>query len=304
MMYILSFYLVFAFIFFMILKSRAPLEKKGLYDFFLILSFIIPIIGFIAALILLSLQLKKKNQQWIEEYSGYITFKMPNYEDMRAEAKQDLELISFTSGLELDRPELQKKLIVQLSTANVSNEGKLLRKAVKQKDAETIHYAATTINALNERYTKKINDLKQQFTQSQIHEAAEKLTLLYARYIESGLLSSHQEKEMINQFMFHLKKSVQLFPNEPIYSYHLGLLYHRENQYEKAEEQFLHLAANCPEVYYGYAGLLEIYYRQNMWKKLYNIIDQVIHQQLLDKFPEKYQHFIKQLGGIHVENKA
>lgn len=304
MIYAFFIYFLIAFTLFTLLKRKSAAKKKGLYDYALILSVIVPVAGLIAGFVLLFLQSYKKNPHWIEEYSEYVTFEMANYEDMRAEAKQDLELVPFTSGLELDDPELQKKLIVEVSTTHVSNEGELLKKAVKQKDAETVHYAATTINTLNERYFKQIRDLTHQFSVSHNHETGKKLTRAFARYLESGLLSAQQEKTIEKDFMNHLVSAVALFPKEPIYSYHLGMLYKRRNQYDKAEKQFQHLVTNCPKNDFGYSGLLEIYYCQNMWNKVYGIIDQVIQQQLLDKLPEKYQQFIRQVGGIHVENKT
>ena len=65
--------------------------------------------------------------------------------------------------------------------------------------------------------------------------------------------------------MNFITQSVELFPTEPLYPFHLGNLFLHTKQYAKSEEQFLNLIHFYPESYYGYVGLLEIYYEQKLW---------------------------------------
>ncbi|MGG2094329.1 hypothetical protein AB1283_17315 [Bacillus sp. S13(2024)] len=287
-----------------ILKKKVHVEKRGMLLFGLILSIIFPVVGLILSIVQFSIISKYENLTWIDEYSNYVTFKIRNYEEIVKSAKQDMEIISFTSGLELDQPDLQKQLIVQLSLSPVLHEGKLLKEAVRHKDPETVHYAATTIHALNERYRKDIHYLKQEFSQNYQHESANELMSHYVRYIESGLLSSQQKEELIDEFIVMALQGRKHFPHEPIYQFHLGTLFMYKKEYQKAEESFTTLVQEYPESFYGYAGLLELYYSQRYWSKLYDLLDTLIYKNQLDQLPRKYQLFAYQFGGIQVEKEA
>jgi tetratricopeptide (TPR) repeat protein len=212
-----------------------------------------------------------------------------------------MDLISFSSGLELDKPELHKQLIVQLSSSSISNEGGLLKEAIHHKDPETVHYAATTINLLNERYEKQIEYLSKQFLQNPQNEIAKELVSNYLRYIDSGLLSNQQKGKIIDEFMNFITQSVELFPDEALYPFQLGNLCLHKKQYAKSEEQFLNLIHFYPESYYGYVGLLEIYYDQKLWDKLYNLINNLTDAKRIHMLPRKYQLFVRQFGGAHIE---
>ena len=212
-----------------------------------------------------------------------------------------MDLISFSSGLELDKPELHKQLIVQLSSSPISNEGGLLKEAIHHKDPETVHYAATTINLLNERYEKQIEYLNKQFLQNPQNEIAKELVSNYLRYVDSGLLSNQQKEKIIAEFMNFITQSVELFPTEPLYPFHLGNLFLHTKQYAKSEEQFLNLIHFYPESYYGYVGLLEIYYEQKLWDELYNLINNLAAAKRVHILPRKYQLFVRQFGGAHIE---
>ena len=222
---------------------------------------------------MLLLNIRRSKTEWLQQYSEYVSFQVDHYEDILASAKQDMNIISFSSGLELDKPELHKQLIVQLSSSPISNEGGLLKEAIHHKDPETVHYAATTINLLNERYEKQIEYLNKQFLQNPQNEIAKELVSNYLRYIDSGLLSNQQKEKIIAEFMNFITQSVELFPTEPLYPFHLGNLFLHTKQYAKSEEQFLNLIHFYPESYYGYVGLLEIYYEQKLWDDLYNLIN-------------------------------
>ena len=72
-------------------------------------------------------------------------------------------------------------------------------------------------------------------------------------------------------------------------------------QYAKSEEQFLNLIHFYPESYYGYVGLLEIYYEQKLWDELYNLINNLAAAKRVHILPRKYQLFVRQFGGTHIE---
>lgn len=294
-------YAILIFLLFRFTKGLIAENKKGIIEFCLIISLFFPFIGLIVSVIMLLLNIKKSKTEWLQQYSDYVSFHVDNYEDILESAKQDMDLISFSSGLELDKPELHKQLIVQLSSSSVSNEGRLLKDAIHHKDPETVHYAATTINLLNERYEKQIEYLNKQFLQSPQVDIAEQLVSNYLRYIDSGLLSNQQTEKTIDEFMNFITQGVELFPKEPLYPFQLGNLFLQKKQYVKSEEQFINLIHSYSESYYGYVGLLETYYEQKLWDKLYDLINNLVDTKRIHVLPRKYQLFVSQFGGVHIE---
>ncbi|GGL58566.1 tetratricopeptide repeat protein [Sporolactobacillus putidus] len=298
---ILFFYIVLSSFLFTLLRKRAPVEKKGLYAYLLTISLICPPAGLPMAVMLILLQKRKNRAGWIDDYSKYVTFDPVNYEDLRTEAREDRELVPFSSGLNLDNPDLQKKLIVQLGSHGIANEGVLLRKAMNLNDTETVHYAATTINVLNDRYRKQVDETKRRFTDHYRLDDAEKLADLYFHYLLSGILLSGQEKDLIDECIHFLIHAVHLFPNAPAFQYRLGSLYLRTGDLDRAERRFLKLTESDPSKYYGYTGLLEIYYMNNRWAKFYTVVDQIARNVKFDRLPEKYRWMIRRLGGVKSE---
>lgn len=232
-MIFLLLYIIYAILIFLLFRFTRGLiteNKKGIVEFCLIISLLFPLLGLIVSVIMLLLNIKRSKTEWLQQYSDYVSFQVDNYEDILESAKQDMDLISFSSGLEIDKPELHKQLIVQLSSSTISNEGGLLKEAIHHKDPETVHYAATTINLLNERYEKQIGYLNKQFLQHPQNDIAKELVSNYLRYIESGLLSNQQKEKTINEFMSFIIQSIELFPNELLYSFQLGnLLLYKNN---------------------------------------------------------------------------
>lgn len=262
------------------------------------ISLIFPIIGLIASLIFLLLITRKMKTEWLQQYAEYVSFHIENYEEMLNTAKQDQDLISFSSGLEIDRTDLHKQLIVQLSTSSISNEGLLLRGAIQHKDPETVHYAATTIHVLNERYEKQIDYLNKKFIQTKQREIIDELVSCYLKYIESGLLSEQQEQRVIKEFMSFISQVLVLFPEENIYRFHFGNLLFHQKQYDEATKQFHQLLRVDPAQPYGYIGLLEVYYEQKLWKDLYHLLDDITNKDIWHTLPRKYQLFAKQVFDI------
>ncbi|CAM4160557.1 tetratricopeptide repeat protein [Bacillus luti] len=305
-MIFLLFYIIYAILIFLLFRFTKGLmseNKKGIIEFCLIISLLFPLLGLIVSVIMLLLNIKRSKTGWLQQYSDYVSFQVDNYEDILESAKQDMDLISFSSGLEIDKPELHKQLIVQLSSSTISNEGGLLKEAIHHKDPETVHYAATTINLLNERYEKQIGYLNKQFLQHPQNDIAKELVSNYLRYIESGLLSNQQKEKTINEFMSLITQSIELFPDELLYSFQLGNLLLYKKQYVESEGQFSHLIHRNPESYYGYVGLLELYYEQQLWDKLYKLIDNLTSTKKVHILPRKYQLFVGQFGGIHIEEE-
>ncbi|WP_416828319.1 hypothetical protein [Ectobacillus polymachus] len=297
-------YLILVSIVFLIIKKRIRKEKRGQLEFGFILSLAFPIIGLLAALLLAKLRPRQSKGKWLSEYSDYISFTVQNYEDIYVSAKQDMELTPFSTGMQLEQSDIQKQLIVQVSSSSVAKEGKLLKAALLQKDPETVHYAATTIQVLHDRYRKQIDYAKSLFYQDPKQtEMTHQLLSYYMRYLESDLLSPRQMAEVMDECSPIMLQLAKQFANDPIFTYYYGKILMIQGKFFEAEEQFYHLVETYPETKYGYIGLLKIYYDQKRWIKLYNLLDLVAERNVYDHLPYSYQQFVQQMGGIHLEQK-
>lgn len=301
-LYVIYFFLVTKL--FLFLKKGVMKKKEGILDYGWLLSLVFPIIGLLASLILLLLRPKQINSSWLHEYSDYISFHVQNYEDIYVAAKQDMDLTSFTAGMQLGRTDIQKQLIVQVGAAPVSKEGKLLKSALYQKDPETVHYAATTINVLNDRYRKQIDYLQGQFNQdTSQQDVAFQLVSHYLRYLESELLSPRQIAELLDECTPIFDRFMDLFEDVPAFMYAYGKLLMISGKYYEAEEQFFYTMDMHPEENYGYIGLLEIYYDQKSWTKLFHIIETLTKRNMISNLPYQYQLFALQIGGTILEQE-
>ncbi|WP_379970556.1 tetratricopeptide repeat protein [Ectobacillus sp. sgz5001026] len=289
---------------FLFLNKGIMKEKEGILDYGWLLSLVFPIIGLLASLILLLLRPKQMNSSWLHEYSDYISFHVQNYEDIYVAAKQDMDLTSFSTGMQLEHADIQKQLIVQVGASPVSKEGNLLKAALLQKDPETVHYAATTINILHDRYRKQIDYLQGQFNQdTSQQDVAFQLASLYLRYLESELLSPRQIAELLDECTPIFDRFMDLFENVPTFMYVYGKLLMISGKYYEAEEQFFHTMDMHPEESYGYIGLLEIYYDQKSWTKLFHIIETLTKRNMINNLPYQYQLFAEQIGGTILEQE-
>lgn len=76
-------------------------------------------------------------------------------------------------------------MILKAEALNLKIRVEVLKKALKDDDMEVIHYAATELNKLDEKFQNKIKALSKQI------EKKEELLKKYREYCESGLLESN-----------------------------------------------------------------------------------------------------------------
>ena len=79
----------------------------------------------------------------------------------------------------------KKNMILKAEALNLKIRVEVLKKALKDDDMEVIHYAATELNKLDEKFQNKIKALSKQI------EKKEELLKKYREYCESGLLESN-----------------------------------------------------------------------------------------------------------------
>lgn len=94
--------------------------------------------------------------------------------------------------------------------SNITNKGKYLNLGLTNNDSETVHYSATTLNVLNNRMEKELEQAKLAFDPA--HPATiHHLVQVYERFIDSGLLEENAQKGWKkSMWTFWKEKSVLL----------------------------------------------------------------------------------------------
>ena len=84
----------------------------------------------------------------------------------------------------------KKEMIVDLLSGDLSVNSQLLKKGLGDKDPEVVHYTASTLNYLEERYEKAIQEARDACVTELTQERLSHVAVLYDRYMRSGLLDS------------------------------------------------------------------------------------------------------------------
>ncbi len=82
----------------------------------------------------------------------------------------------------------KKEVIVDLISSDIVKNCRTLKKGLMDKDAEVVHYTASTLNYLENRFEKAIRDARNKVAEELTKEHLDELIGLYENYIDSGLL--------------------------------------------------------------------------------------------------------------------
>ncbi len=82
----------------------------------------------------------------------------------------------------------KKEMIVDLLSGDISANSNLLKKGLGDSDPEVVHYTASTLNYLEERYEKAIQKARALCVEELTRERLMNVATLYSKYMGSGLL--------------------------------------------------------------------------------------------------------------------
>lgn len=82
----------------------------------------------------------------------------------------------------------KKETIVDLLSGDISANAKQLKSGLSDKDPEVVHYTASTLNYLEEKFEKAIQKARQRCVKNLTREGLLEVGSLYRNYIKSGLM--------------------------------------------------------------------------------------------------------------------
>ncbi|SFF67561.1 hypothetical protein SAMN05216353_10557 [Halobacillus alkaliphilus] len=281
------------------LNKLVKKEDEGVISWICVVSFFIPIAGEIFGLITWMISKHFGSNQMLDEYDDYIKFEPLNLEQLRYQAEENMDLLPIGEAILSDESKDHKDLILRLINSNITNKGKYLNLGLTNNDSETVHYSATTLNVLNNRMEKELEQAKLTFDPA--HPATiQKLVQVYERFINSGLLEQNAQKRLEEEYVDVLEREVKNLQEAPWLYFNLGKIYKRTGQEDRAILAFNSLIEHFPNEPEGYLELMEIYYDKRNWSSLKSLTGRLYEHVPEEKIPEKQRFIVRHIGGIGV----
>ncbi|MDG4658291.1 hypothetical protein P6P90_16725 [Ectobacillus antri] len=266
-------------VFVMKFARNREVTELGVWQWIALISIIIPVIGTVLGYIAW-LAARMVQTSTIHSYEQYIQFDFLNYDEVAIEAEKDLALTSFSIGLQGSDAKLRKNLIVRLMEAEFENRGVQLAKALSSTDMETVHYAATTINHIKERYEKSIEQQEKLLTPQDVNSYLA-LCYSYHRYLRSKVADELIEKRLYKEFKKLLQEAVELFPQYIVFSDYLVFVYKELEEKELALQIAQEMMKRFPKASEGYIRAMELYFQRgdircmkDVYRKLHHHVEE------------------------------
>ena len=153
-----------------------------------------PCIGYLILLLGYFIRFKGNVQSELEENISYEKYLEDMEKDIIVQSSLDLNLIGAYDILSVGTPKEKKDFFIGFETSNIKFKVEVLKKALWDNDIDVIHYAATEINKIDEKFQ---NDIQRYKKDGNI----EKLCKTYFEYSISGLLEGSVLEFYQNMFL-------------------------------------------------------------------------------------------------------
>ncbi|MDD9272246.1 hypothetical protein ACFPES_35130 [Paenibacillus sp. GCM10023248] len=205
-----------------------------------------PGVGFAAGgLILSGLLLLRFREDFYEEYENYVYHVPHSLETYNIDIEAESNRVPFREVLMSGEHAGKKEALFSLMEYEGRNKVELFHEALTNSDPEVVHYAATSLNYLNEQYIRSIKKWTQLLQQNDKSIATwTELFDSYRHYLESRLLTEELAMEVREAFKGWIARGRQQFPNEPRFTVELCHLARMEKDYKTA----VRLAGEVSEV--------------------------------------------------------
>lgn len=141
----------------------------------------------------------------------------------------------------------KKELIVDLLSAQTVQNCQMLKKGLHDPDPEVVHYTASTINYLENRFEKAIHEAREKSAEEFTKENLELVVRLYEQYIESGLLDEQIIPMYIKKMIEVLELQFERFENDLSVAKHLARAYMRIGRKSDAVFLLQQMAKQYPD---------------------------------------------------------
>lgn len=298
---VILFYIVHACILFAAAKAakkRVQPDQYGAVIWIVMISFFLPLLGEAFGLLAWWASRRVDSNKIVSDYTEYVKFQPINLEHLRHEAKDNKNLTPLTEAFTNDDQPDRKNLMLKLINSNISDKGKYLNLGLNNDDSETVHYAATTMNLLVDRYEKSLDTAKAEHEHFQSEESLSRLMGIYRGYLDSHLLDDHSQEHLRYVFLQFLEQAAKDFPSHMETFNQLGDVYLQLDSPTQAVNTYMYMLQAFPHEADGYLNLIEYYYNQKDWTGIEQVLSRMHEHVETEKIPENRQYIVRQMGGV------
>ncbi len=120
---------------------------------------------------------------------------------MPVNAQQELNEASIEGSLYHGDTDEKKHAVIHFSSDSLAVKVRVLRKALNDEDPEVIHYAASTLNHIEQELLNRITELKKELQHSSKADRLKELASLSWDYILSGYISGEVKQAYLQQYL-------------------------------------------------------------------------------------------------------
>ncbi|GEK60050.1 hypothetical protein CHL76_10940 [Marinococcus halophilus] len=298
---VILFYIVHAVVLFAAAKAankRLQSEQHGAVIWIVLISCFLPLLGEVLGLLAWWASKRVDSNKIVSDYTDYVKFQPINLEHLRHEAKDNKNLTPLMEAFTNDNQPDRKSLMLKLINSNISDKGKYLNLGLNNDDSETVHYAATTMNLLVDRYEKSLDTARAEHEHFYSEETLSRLIGIYRGYLDSRLLDDHSQEHLRYVFLQFLEQSAKDFPGHMEVFNQLGYIYLQHGSATQAVNTYMYMLQAFPHKADGYLNLIEYYYNQKDWSGIEQVLTRMHENVDVDKIPENRQYIVRQMGGV------
>lgn len=207
------------------------------------LILVLPVIGNLVCFATYFLQffLSSPNQM-IEDYEKYIAISQKIDFEKRINYISSIRTISYSDQIASGSDLNKKDVIIDIAEEDVDIKYKILRDSLDDQNSEVVHYAATTLNVLEDEFSQDIIMLKEKYIEYNDINALDKLVDKYKLYLNSGILVDDLKKYMFGDYIETLEKCLNV----------IGL---KEKYIVELTDAYIYLRKLERSLYYNNIGL-------------------------------------------------
>ncbi len=190
----------------------------------------------------------------------------------------------------------KKEVIVDLLAADIIKNCRTLKRGLEDEDPEVVHYTASALNYLENRFEKAIRDARDEVAKNLTKENIERLTMLYENYIDSGLLEDDIIPIYLKKVIEVLELYVDTFGPDSSVIKHLAKAYMKQGRGADALEILQRIAREHPEDVEIQLTLMQYFYEAGDLVQVANVakIIDLLGDSLTPKQQQTIQFWLKE----------
>ncbi len=198
--YFIMLHIAIAYALFGAKRFSSAVRNNGIENCMVIMM---PIGGlFVHVIVELCYKFLKIDENVIAEYEDYIKYKELLTLHTDIDVQREINILSLGDRLMYSSSDEKKSAIMSLNTNDIEVKTGVLRRALLDEDPEVVHYAASTLSFIQDRYEKKLLDMENEHSRMNTTSKLYELISEYKKYLSLGFVDElsrpvHESKYII-----------------------------------------------------------------------------------------------------------